>query len=139
MTLGYYVPGSTASFNLPVAFYTNTATDGVVPGSGTVPATLITALTITGLPGAGAWGITGIALPNVPVGENFWFEVDFAGAGLPAGGPLLTLNPGGTIGYSHSLFAQTGSMWGLTGGWPTSISASCPSPARLACWPSVAC
>jgi len=107
-TIGYTCAG-TGTFALPVAFYTNNAADTVVPGAG---AALITSFTIPGLPVGGyIVGITGV---SIPVGADFWFEQSYNG--VATGGPLITGNPGGTVGYSHDIFAQTGATWYFTSG-----------------------
>lgn len=128
-TMGYYAPTVTTfqTFNLPVAFYTNTAGDFNVPGGG---AALNTAFTISGLPGGAIIvSITGV---SIPVGADFWFEESWAAA-VGTGGPLLTLNSGGTVGYSHSWFSQTGTTWGLGTAWADFVLAFnvVPEPATI--------
>lgn len=125
-TFGYYAPTVT-NFQLTVAFYTNTPADGPVPGAG---AALITSLGIGGLP-AGAWivSVTGV---NIMAGPDFWFEEHWASTTplMANGGPLLTCNPGGTMGYSHNLFAQTGAKWVL-GVWSDFVLGFVPEPASI--------
>ena len=124
-TFGYYAP-SVSNFTLTVAFYTNGPADAPVPGAGAVT---LASYAIGPLPaGANAISVTGIYLP---VGLDFWFEEHWAAAGLPNGGPLLTCNPGGTVGYSHNAFAQTGSVWNL-GVWADFMLAfNTPEPASI--------
>ena len=125
-TFGYYAPTVT-NFTLTVAFYTNGPGDTPVPGAGAVT---IAAYGIGPLP-AGAWiiSVTGV---SVAAGPDFWFEEHWASTTPPMlnGGPLLTCNPGGTMGYSHNLFAQTGSTWVL-GVWSDFVLGFIPEPASI--------
>ncbi len=123
-TFGYFNPATTGTFGIVASFFAgdpNDTSPPPIPTGFAGPTSAIAWYTLTGLP-VGAWfyTITGV---NVPVGPDFFFEMDFSGAyfqagtGAVAAGPLLTLNPGGTVGYSHNVFTQTGSLWGLGGPW----------------------
>jgi len=135
-TFGYYLPSLTASGLFPnsgsavtINFHSNTAADGIVPPYPTTPGFF--SITLTGLPGGGANAVAVTGL-SVPVGTDFWIEQDWAANGVLRGGPLLATS-GGTLGYSHSIFSQTGSAWHL-GVWPDffyGVNVS-PEPASIA-------
>ncbi|HRX83707.1 MAG TPA: PEP-CTERM sorting domain-containing protein [Phycisphaerae bacterium] len=112
---GYYVPTSVSGagpFAVTIKFWPGDPTDSDPPGFG--GAASLTSFTLTGLPGGvNAFNITGL---SVPVTADFYIEQDWAGNGVLNGGPLLTGNSGGTVGYSHDGFSQTGSMWTLSSG-----------------------
>ena len=104
VTFGYYGTASlttAGTFTATVAFYANTISDGVF-------GPLLGSFTVTGLADAGAWAV-GVAGLNIAVPADFWFEVNYTGAGATAG-PLITGNPGGYIGYSHNLFEKAGGL-----------------------------
>jgi hypothetical protein len=118
-TFGYYNGATSGTFGIVASFFANDALDSTPPPTPTGfagPTSAIAWYTLTGLP-VGAWyyTITGV---SIPVGPNFFFEMDFSGAYFQAGtgasfaGPLVTNNPAGTVGYSHDLISQTGSLWG---------------------------
>ena len=114
--VGYYIPTAVSGagpFTVTFNFWAGDPTDSTPPGA--VGSSLISSFSVGGLNGgAVALGITGL---SIPVGADFYIEQDYAGNGIINGGPLLTFNSGGTVGYSHSAFSQTGSMWTLSGGW----------------------
>jgi hypothetical protein len=126
MTIGYVnEDATTGTFVLPVTFYTNTASDGVIPGAGAVP---IASFSIT-LP-YGAFIIANIPVPNVAVGTDFWFEAQYGG--FQTAGPILTGNPAGTVGYSHDIFAQTSTTWNFESGtWADFTLGFVPEPASI--------
>lgn len=113
--MGYH---SDSDGTILVNFFDNDAADSVIPpwppGS---PAPLASYLVPVQ---AGDFLLTVSGL-SVVVGPDFWFEMDFSGAygqttGIPDAGPAITGDSGGTVGFSHNLFSQTGSLWGFTGG-----------------------
>jgi len=109
--MGYYIPGTIGTYNITYTFWPGDATDSDPPGYG--GAASIASYLLTGLPaGANAFNVTGV---SVPVGADFYIECDFAGNGIATGGPLITDNSGGTVGYSHNYFTQTGSLWSFGG------------------------
>lgn len=128
--VGYYIPTSsgTGPFTVSYSFWGGTPTDtGPFPGYG---APFLGGYNVGGLnPGAWAVNITGV---SVPVGADFYIEQDFAGNGILNGGPLITGNAGGTVGYSNSYFTQTGSLWTLSIWADFYHSVSIPEPATLA-------
>lgn len=118
-SFGYYNPATTGTFGIVASFFDMDPNAFAAPPSPTGfagPTSAVAWYTLTGLP-VGAWiyTITGV---NVPVDSTFWFEMDFSGSYFQAGtgaanaGPLVTNNPGGTVGYSYDLYAQTGGLWG---------------------------
>lgn len=118
-TFGYYTPDA-GTKSLLVNFFADNPADTVIPPWPAGTPAPIASYMLTGLTGGGAYAFT-ITGVNVPVGPDFWFEGDYSGSyGLGGGsadfGPLITGNSGGTVGYSHSIFAQTGSTWTLTSG-----------------------
>jgi hypothetical protein len=48
------------------------------------------------------------------VGLDFWFEADYGNADVDVG-PLITGDPGGTVGFSHDLYSQDGFTWSFGG------------------------
>ncbi|MCB9849986.1 MAG: PEP-CTERM sorting domain-containing protein [Phycisphaerales bacterium] len=113
-TFAYVLPSATASgfpnsgSAVTINFHANTAADGLVPPFPATPGFF--SINVTGLPtGTHAIAVTGL---SVPVGTDFWIEQDWAANGVLRGGPILSTS-GGTIGYSHSIFSQTGSTWTL--------------------------
>jgi hypothetical protein len=134
--LGYYTTEA-APFNLHVRFYASDATDGGIPPTppGAAPAP-IADYVLNGLPGAGGWFVT-IPGVNVPVGQDFWFEEDWSNSwgaigatAVATGGPLIATS-GGTVGYSHSTFSQTGSLWGLSIWADWVLEFDTPEPATI--------
>ena len=139
LVFGYANLGSGINWNLDLRFFANTALDGTVPpwpqGTATIATINVPALNF------GGWIVTVTGL-NVPVPQDFWIEGDYSGSypnatpgsGDSTVGPLLTGNPGtiGDVGYSHDLFSQTGSVWGLTGLWADFVYAvSVPEPGMI--------
>lgn len=117
--MGYYIPAGGTTGNILVNFFANDAVDSIVPPWPAGSPAPIASYLIGVQPGAWIVTITGV---SVPVGQDFWFEEDWSNAygqstAIATGGPLLTKNAGGTVGYSHSIYSQTGSTWGLTGAW----------------------
>jgi hypothetical protein len=128
---GYNVAAASGAgpFSVTIGFWPGDATHSDPPGFGGAAA--LTSFTLNGLPvGANAFNITGL---SIPVGADFYIEQDWAGNGVLNAGPLLTGNAGGTVGYSHNAFSQTGAMWGLGGIWADFYySVSVPEPATIA-------
>lgn len=119
--VGYYTPDA-GTFNLHVRFYTNDATDTIIPPNppGGTPAP-IGDYVLQNLPGAGAWLITITGVSQV-VGQDFWFEEDWSNSwgasgatAVATGGPLLCTSPDPNgAGSSHDVFSQTGSLWNFS-------------------------
>lgn len=127
-TFGYFAPSSLNTaplLGVTFRFYniTNLATDGPIPPYPPAGAFATVAVSVPSLPnyvttsgsflGLSAVAVTGLA---IPVGTDFWIEQDWRFGGAYYAGPIVTGNSGGTVGYSHDLFSQTGSLWGL-GAW----------------------
>lgn len=109
-SFGYYTP-FTGSFTATVAFYDNTAGDGVF-------GPFLGGAVVGPIPGSGAWLVHfppdpgTVAIPAS--GPDVWFEVAYPTlAGYV--GPLLTGNPGGYVGYSHNVFHKNTNLYWFGG------------------------
>lgn len=102
VTFGYYSPNS-GTWTAVVRLIGNTSTDSIYTP-------VLGSFAVTGLSG-GAWaiGVTGL---TIPVGQDFWFEVTYS-AVMGNIGPLITNNPGGTVGYSHYWFSKNATVGGI--------------------------
>jgi len=122
-TFGYFMP-STASGptgQVTFRFYTTDISLTAVPPSPPSGAFYTTTVTVAGLPNSASGGVyvSAVAVTglSVPVGTDFWIEQDWSGNGVPVGGPIITGDSSGAVGFSYSVFSQTGSLWTLTNSW----------------------
>ncbi len=111
-----YAQLASASFTATVAFYENTAGDGINPNTG---AALLAAFQVGPLP-PGASIVTIDLMGGLEfalTGADIWAQTTFPSAFAGSIGPLITGDPAGNVGFSDDLFEEGGNLF-FFGGTP---------------------